>query len=683
MERVLLVASLVCFMFYSGFSTSEYQPDYDSLLTADFQKAASFINDYRCEDPSCLDYQVEALRGYARELSRRNRYDSSNNTFQKSLDLSRSKSDLVYRLMAINYMLKADYNNAKAYLHRSVSIARDGEDYLELGRGQNLYGVIFKREGNLDSALVYYNEAASTFRQVDDQESVAAGIANVYKNQGNIYHSLGLYEQALKSHTQALEVEESRQMKGGLYKTYLNISNVYRAVKKFDSFRKYLDKAMVLATDLGNERTLAIAYNNYGNHYAEDLKNDSSKFFFQKSLMIAEQIDDLYYQALTHHNLGNFFRDHQQFDSATYHYRQALAIRESSGDLQGSLSTRSNLGGLYVMEGDPRAESLLLAALAESQTHNYYDLQQDALIFLVDYYKRKGDFNKALTYYETLSVAKDSLNDRDFYNRISAVETQFAVSNYQDQLELTENQLAQNSQINKLLIAVIILFFGIVGVLVFFYFKQRNYNARLQQKNLKIDTLMRELHHRVKNNLQVISSLLGLQSMRLEDENARKAVEDGKSRVRAMTLIHQRLYTQDDATSINAPKYIQNLIEELTATYGFQGRINTELDLADINLDVDQTLPLGLILNELISNSFKYAYKDIEKPLLKLELITENRKGKLIIADNGKGFDQPINLEEAKSFGLRLVNILTQQMKGSMQVSYQHGLKYELSFNLN
>lgn len=232
----------------------------------------------------------------------------------------------------------------------------------------------------------------------------------------------------------------------------------------------------------------------------------------------------------------------------------------------------------------------------------------------------------------------------------------------------------------KASIIIITIFLSLVVVLSILLWRSRMVVAN---KNKKIETLMRELHHRVKNNLQVISSLLGLQSMKLEDENAIKAVNEGKSRIRAMSLIHQKLYQTDEVTSLDIREYLTSLIAELVSAYGFQDRIDLEIIAPSESFDADRTLPIGLIINELVSNCFKYAFKDVLDPKLRIELRALQYQYLLIIEDNGPGLPKGFDLKKAESFGLKLVNILVKQMKGTLDYSKEEkSSRFQIQFDL-
>ena len=135
---------------------------------------------------------------------------------------------------------------------------------------------------------------------------------------------------------------------------------------------------------------------------------------------------------------------------------------------------------------------------------------------------------------------------------------------------------------------------------------------------------MRELHHRVKNNLQVISSMLALQSMKLENETARIAITEGKDRIRAMSLIHQRLYKKENELKINVREYVKNLMNDLVDSYGDHRNVDINLSIDSYSLNADTTLPIGLIINELVTNAFKYAFEKTDLPQIVVDLKVKN-----------------------------------------------------------
>lgn len=196
----------------------------------------------------------------------------------------------------------------------------------------------------------------------------------------------------------------------------------------------------------------------------------------------------------------------------------------------------------------------------------------------------------------------------------------------------------------------------------------------------KTKLLMKELHHRVKNNLQIVSSLLSLQSLRTKDTAVIDAIKEGQHRVEAMSLIHQRLYVQDNLTHVNVKEFIPDIAESLMLSYGYNyDNFKLELDISEELIDVDKAIPLSIILNELITNAFKYAYCHVENPILKISLSKPNQNMALIIADNGQGIDLE-NWHNHAGYGKELVETFTKQLDGTVQLSINNGTVFTIVF---
>ena len=196
----------------------------------------------------------------------------------------------------------------------------------------------------------------------------------------------------------------------------------------------------------------------------------------------------------------------------------------------------------------------------------------------------------------------------------------------------------------------------------------------------QIKLLMKELHHRVKNNLQIVSSLLSLQSFRIKDKIAADAVREGQHRIEAMSLIHQRLYTNENITEVNIKEFVTDISESLMQAYGYN-RNNFILNLYIENemMDVDKAIPLSLIINELVTNAFKYAYTNLAKPVLTITLTKKQNDMQLFIADNGKGLDME-SWQNNKGYGKELVQTFVKQLDGEITVTMNNGTTFTITF---
>ena len=211
---------------------------------------------------------------------------------------------------------------------------------------------------------------------------------------------------------------------------------------------------------------------------------------------------------------------------------------------------------------------------------------------------------------------------------------------------------------------------------------KKEYEDRLRSALREKEALLREVHHRVKNNFQIVSSLINLQLGDVEDP---EPLRDLQTRVQSMALVHELLYESEDLTSIDMGRYIERLTSSIVNSY-HDGEIELEVAAGDITLPLETAIPLGLIINELVTNSFKHAFTPREgshpKGRISIELEEHGGEFTLNIADNGVGLPSDFIIEDSDSLGLRLVAGLVDQIDGTFEVSGEDGARFRLTFGV-
>lgn len=228
-------------------------------------------------------------------------------------------------------------------------------------------------------------------------------------------------------------------------------------------------------------------------------------------------------------------------------------------------------------------------------------------------------------------------------------------------------------------------FISIIGSAISIEEERKNIIELLKVSLKEKDILLKEVYHRVKNNLQIISSLLFLQSAQIKDKKLLSMFKESQNRVRSMALIHEKLYQSEDLTHINLNDYLRSLIQFLSESYGVGDTIKIKMKIDNLNLDVDKAIPCGLIINELFSNTFKYAFLDQKDktafPEICLTLKQSNESIEMIIKDNGIGLPPSINLSDQNAtLGIKLVNLLSVQLHGQLSYEFENGAKFTIVF---
>ncbi len=211
----------------------------------------------------------------------------------------------------------------------------------------------------------------------------------------------------------------------------------------------------------------------------------------------------------------------------------------------------------------------------------------------------------------------------------------------------------------------------------------KRYEKRINNQLKEKETLLQEIHHRVKNNLAIISSLLELQKEGAGEE-VKKVFRESQSRIQSIALVHEKLYQTETLSDINMKEYIHELFDVLSSAYESTARsVNVELDIEEVSLDIIEAVPCGLILNELINNAYKHAFKDGEEGMFKINFREQDETIHMSVGDNGQGLPDDFDLESTNSLGMTLVRTLTNQLEGEITVNSNGGTEFSIRFDKN
>lgn len=301
---------------------------------------------------------------------------------------------------------------------------------------------------------------------------------------------------------------------------------------------------------------------------------------------------------------------------------------------------------------------------------------------------------KALVNYQSYISIQDSISKTNNLKLIQRIESEYNRKQQESEIKsLNQLNIAQDKAIavrnTALTLGAIMLLFlsGLLWALYRLYQKNQQNQIQLAAQNVQISKaleqnqmLIKEIHHRVKNNLQVISSLLSMQERKIEDEGTKDALKSSKTRVQSMSILHQSLYQGDNLKDIDVDKYMDELVENIIDTYQLNKKIDFKIDVDPISLDIDTLVPLGLITNELISNALKHAFVGRESGNINVSLKESNTNMILTVADDGVGFEgEELPLKKG-SLGARLITSFTQRLDGKVKIDQSNGTKIQIIF---
>ena len=301
----------------------------------------------------------------------------------------------------------------------------------------------------------------------------------------------------------------------------------------------------------------------------------------------------------------------------------------------------------------------------------------------------KDSLNKYANYLTNLREEFENIQGRNNLDTLEKVEKKLIEKQAQladKEKELFEAQIANQTKTIIILSLIIVLI--VISSLSYYYFyinkKIQSQSSELNKRNQFIEFLLRELNHRVTNNLQVISSMLKRKIRRLPDENSKNALKEINNRVMDISTVHVGLYSKNDDRITKLYDYLTKITQILEKLYGFSNRpLKIEVKSPDIEIAHKNAVYFGLIINELVTNSLKYAFEGVESPKLIIEIEKlKDKKFFIKVEDNGRGIPDTFNLAEAKSSGLKLVNLITQMLDGSFEMSSQEGAKFELTLKV-
>lgn len=536
------------------------------------------------------------------------------------------------------------------------------------------YPSLLANEGNPLAAMAYAKDYLNLALELEHEEHEATAWGEL----SIAYQVTGQLSEAVEAVTKAQKIYRKLNHAENLAFSYAQLAMIQSSQGLFDSSIRSYTQALNIYQQLNNTSQIILCNINLGEAYRLNTQLDSAVHYFKQSLVLNETLQDSVVVGLAMGNLGMVYHTQARNEEALVYLNQSVRVLEALGDLFSVAVYLFEIGGIEADQGKaPTGEEKMLRALKIANKGNLKEQIRDFSQGLSAYYEEKGDLAKSLEFQRQFQVYRDSLINAESIRKIEQIKYQYEADQQEAEISLITQISEQRRDTMYLLAGGVLLFIGLALMLYKNNTKIKLINGRLQLREKEKEVLLQELNHRTKNNLQMISSLLHLQSAHLESKEAIEAVEEGISRVESLTLLHQKLYN-DNCMQIDTKEYLKELIQYLQLSYAPHVKVNTHL--TPLALDVKLAIPLALIVNELVTNAIKYGIsKNGKEGCINVVTSKEENKMRLIVADEGEGLSQADG-KESSSFGLQLVHSLVSQLKGDLELDIKHGTQWQLTF---
>jgi two-component sensor histidine kinase len=549
--------------------------------------------------------------------------------------------------LAQAYDLQRDFKKSRALLQKAIYLSIKENDEEGLGNAQNNMALSYYLEGQLDSSLFWHYRALETRTKIGN----VLQIADTHNNIGILFSLTKAYKNALFHLNEALKIYVSHKDTNDLANIYSNVADVYQRQKKYDSAIHFLHLSINYAKFASSPNLLKNAYLNMGFCY-------NGMQDYNKALEYFKKIE-------SYNNIEK--------DVTVYSYL-LLGLSDAYLGLHN-----------YALAISYAEQGIQLPSVGDNNKLELYSYYYKNL---ADAYEAQGNLSNALLYFKSYKSVTDSLRTEENIRNLNDLAAKYESKQKDQQIEILNKDnelksLALKDKKNIIIfysIGLIVLVFSL-GSILLLYFNKEKLNHELAEKNKLItqsladkEVLLKEIHHRVKNNLQVISSLLNLQSKTIQDENALIALKEARDRVKVMAIIHQNLYVEGNIAGIDMHEYIEKLINNLSSSYNIdEANIQLKMEVDPIQLEIDYLIPIGLILNELISNALKYAFKGRAKGTLEVTLHTWQNKLILQVKDDGIGMPNEIDFKHLSTMGYQLIDSFIKKLKAELYIDGTNG----------
>lgn len=574
--------------------------------------------------------------------------------------------------------------------HKAIILSNETNNSNALAKSYAFLVTYHKDYSKLDSAFYFLEKAKDLQIQQKNDEA----LASIYLTHADLLMVKADYAQASKKTYEALDLFEKTNNKKGIALCYATIGDLKYYERSYADGVVWCNKAISILENLDDAKAeLANTYRIKAFDQLFSTTNlEEALTSINKSISIYNEIGETGIPLMASINWrGNIYKYMNRYDEAITDYQSNYDNSIAMGLERYLIPSLGNIGHVYLMQGKYE-EALpynLKAIDLIKKTGSVRNLWENYM-HVSNIYESLGDYKLALYYHHLYAQAFEDFKDNIIFSLESEAQAKYETGQKNATIYFQDEKISQQKRTQTLYIVLASMLAFILFGLFYYYRKRQKRNQELQflnselkSKNKQNELLLKEIHHRVKNNLELVKSLIALQSAQLEDSVTKDAMIASQNRVQSMGIIHQKLYQGENLGSIDMKDYFINLSDGILDTFNADDQVKIECAMEQLELDVDTAVPIGLIVNELLTNALKYAFPNGEKGKIEISLHRPNSETlTLKVVDNGIGKTEETPAK-GTGFGTQLVKLLTQQLNGKMQEDNNNGTSIIFQFKLN
>jgi two-component sensor histidine kinase len=489
---------------------------------------------------------------------------------------------------------------------------------------------------------------------------------------------------ALDDYLKLLNHYESTNQVSGIVYTQARIAEFYRSRENGIKAQEYLDKAKVSVTkNRIDSAAVAFYYSRVAaiqNQFIGDM--DSTIYYAKKGLEWTENRAAPHTRAMLLNELGYSYMHADISDSVTIlnYYNESASIFFENGYFRDHITTLDNIALYYFRIDKPHIViQILRNSTYRSEQNNWLTVLDRSYALLADNLRAVGEYEESNKYYQKAANARAENYRKQYVKEVNELEAIQDKENAEKALKVALDEAISKENRQQIAIFAAVLFTLLGGTAMFLFYRVRKNNKVLSAQQRTIEetnqelsnaltqknVLYRELNHRVKNNLTVLSGLVYLQETTDAEGSDKALYQSLRHRIQSMALVHQNLYEFNEAVNLNFQQYLEQLISSIASAFSQGDKVNIEINCHELFADINEAVPLAMVINELVTNSFKHAFTGNPRDEIKLKSFIEGKNRIIYYSDNGPGLSD-LNLEQAKSLGMRLVDLMIKQIKGTL-----------------